>query len=1083
MFDPVPTSFDFPRSEEAILAFWKEKEIYEKSLRQRNQRRDRSEFVFYEGPPTANGMPHPGHVLTRVIKDLMPRYKTMRGYYCLRKAGWDTHGLPVEIEVEKQLGINGKDQIEAYGVERFVRKCRDSVFRYVKEWERMTERVGFWLDMDKDNRYITCSTEYVESVWWALAEIFKAGLLYRGHKIVPYCPRCGTALSSHEVGLGYRDVDDPSIYVAFRTRNNPKEYLLAWTTTPWTLISNAALAVRKDVDYARVMVGDEVLIMAKPLVDQAMGKIEHEVIGTVKGTDLVGIEYEPLYEFAAPEKNAYYVIEADFVTLDAGTGIVHCAPAFGEDDYQVGLKYDLPVIQMVDPQGRFDPQVRPWAGMFVKQADPKIIQDLKDRGLLLRKDTYRHSYPFCWRCETALIYYARQGWFIRTTDRKDQIIENNQKITWLPGHIRDGRFGNFLEDNIDWALSRERYWGTPLPVWVCENSACRHTRVFDSKAELLEANPDAFEYFHRRKQADPKLPDELAVHKPFIDHVTVPCPECGGTMSRTPEVIDGWFDSGCMPFAQWGYPHRNKETFQGKFPANFISEAIDQTRGWFYSLLAVSTLVFPDKPIPHPYETCIVLGLVLGKDGKKLSKRLRNYDEPAKILDREGADAMRWYFYFGQPPWTSARFDERAIAEAQREFLIRLYNVYSFFVIYSNIDGFSPESAGERGKGSKRNRTKRSRLDRWILSELDATATMLTHMLDDYLIHDGADVLHEFVENLSNWYVRLSRKRFWQSELNAEKFDAYWTLYECLTKLSKLIAPYVPFFAERMYQNLERPFGDDGKESVHLCDWPGGLVSDSVDQELIEQMGMVREIARLGRSARASAKIKVRQPLGEVELVLAHPEKAAILQDYIDLIRDELNVKAVRFVDEPADYVDYVIKPNFRSIGPKFGPLAPKIKQALQGIDAAQARAGVLNEGQFELDVAGRTITLTEDDIEIGLKAHGGFEAAQGPDTLVVLKTEIDESLRLEGLARELVHHIQQVRKEMELKYEARIDLAIEAPGEFQPVLTAMGDYVSSETLAVTLTTGPRNTQPTKQFEIEGCTLSVWVTAVSDSSE
>jgi len=1073
MFEPVPANFDFPSAELKVLEFWKKNLIFEKSV---DQRADGPVFVFYEGPPTANGLPHPGHVLTRVIKDFMPRYKTMRGYCCRRKAGWDTHGLPVEIEVEKELEIDGKDQIEAYGVEPFVRKCLDSVFRYVKEWEQMTERIGFWIDMS--DPYITCSTEYVESVWWAISEIFKAGLLYRGHKIVPYCPRCGTVLSSHEVGLGYQEIDDPSIYVGFRSRANPKEYLLAWTTTPWTLISNVALVVRRDVDYARVRVGDETLIIAEPLVKQAMAKIPHEVTGTVKGADLVGVEYEPLYKFATPEKKAYYVVEADFVTLDTGTGIVHCAPAFGADDYQVGVEFDLPVVQLVDPQGRFKTEVTPWAGRFIKDADPEIINDLKQRGLLLRRETYRHSYPFCWRCETPLIYYARGGWFIKTTARKDNIISNNRRIRWLPEHIRDGRFGNFLEDNVDWALSRERFWGTPLPIWICRDPACGYTAVFASKAELLEADPKAFDHFETRRKSEPELPENLAIHKPFIDKVILPCPRCGNVLQRTPEVIDCWFDSGCMPFAQWGYPHRNKEKFDREFPSDFISEAIDQTRGWFYSLLAVSTLAFPHQRYPHPYKTCIVLGLVLGKDGKKLSKRLRNYDEPGVILEREGADALRWYFYFGQPPWTSARFDETAIAEAQREFLIRLYNVYSFFVIYANIDGFSPAQDGERGRGSYRPASQRCALDRWIIAELNRTIDQMTELLDDYQIHTGATVLAQFVDALSNWYVRRSRSRFWKSQIDSDKLDAYWTLYECLTTLSKLIAPYVPFFAETIYQNLERAqLGETVEESVHLCDWPTadkGLINE----RLLEQMALVREIVTLGRSARASAKIKVRQPLAEVELILADPAKAGMLKDYIDLIEQELNVKTVRFVTEAREYVDYTIKPNFRSIGPKFGPVAPKIKQALQNIDVQKARSDLLADGRIEVDADGQKVKLTNEDVEIGLQAHVGFAAAQGPDALVVLKTDIDESLQIEGLARELVHHIQQIRKELQLKYEARIKLAVEAPDEFIKVLTTMAEYIKTETLAVTLQSQAHDSEPTKQIEVEGSKLNVWISPV-----
>ncbi len=1069
MFNPVPGNFDFPKTEQKILKFWKDNDIFRRSIAQRQGAKP---FVFYEGPPTANGLPHPGHVLTRVIKDLLPRYKTMQGYFCTRKAGWDTHGLPVEIEVEKELGIDGKEQIVEYGVEPFVKKCFDSVFRYVREWEQLTERIGFWIDMN--NPYVTCTTDYVESVWWALSQIHKKGLLYKGHKIVPYCPRCGTVLSSHEVGLGYKDVEDPSIYVAFRRKDNPKEYLLAWTTTPWTLISNAALVVNKDFEYAKVKVDDEILIMAEQLVKQVMGKREYEIIEKIKGNQLVGIEYEPLYSFITPNKKAHYVVEANFVTLESGTGIVHCAPAFGADDYQVGVKYDLPVIQLVDSQGKFKSEVTPWAGMFIKDADPKIIEDLKQRGLLLKRERYKHSYPFCWRCETPLIYYAREGWFIRTTALKEKIIENNQKIYWLPEHIKEGRFGNFLKDNIDWALSRERFWGTPLPIWVCQNQSCNHTQAFASKAEILDQNPQAFEYFEKRKSEEPELPENMAVHKPFIDYVTVKCPKCSNVMKRTPEVIDCWFDSGCMPFAQWGYPHKGREEFERSFPADFISEAIDQTRGWFYSLLAISTLLFDDIEMPHPYKSCIVLGLVLGKDGKKLSKRLRNYDEPSAIIEREGADALRWYFYYGQPPWTSARFDESAIAEAQREFLIRLYNVYSFFVIYANIDKFTPTD-----KSTYTEISERDALDKWIIAELNRTIKQTTEQLDAFQIHPAANGLCEFVDALSNWYVRRSRNRFWKSQIDEDKLNAYWTLYECLVTLSKLIAPFVPFFAESIYQNLVRSELKDSPESVHLCNWPKADES-LIDTELLEQMSLVRQIVALGRSSRAAEKIKVRQPLSEVELILADSQKADILKDYIELIKQELNVKNVKFVTESREYVDYIIKPNFRAIGPKFGKLAPKIKQALTQIDGGAARAELVANGKFSLNIDGQDIELTSEEVEIGLQAHEGFAAAQGTDVLVVLKTEIDENLKLEGIAREIVHHIQQIRKEIDLPYEARIKLALLVPEQYTKVIDEMSEYIKNETLAETLTDSAIEDATSKQISVEGQTVTIYIKPINN---
>lgn len=1059
MFNPVPVQFDFPAMEQRILSFWDQQQIFEKSLA---NRQGCPAFVFYEGPPTANGTPHPGHVLTRAIKDLFPRYRTMRGYLCQRKGGWDTHGLPVEIEVEKDLGISGKDQILEYGVEPFVRKCMASVFRYTSEWEQMTRRIGFWVNLDE--AYVTYQQPYVESVWWALQTIFNKGLLYRGHKIVPYCPRCGTPLSSHEVGLGYKDVSDPSVFVGFRTKANPKEMLLAWTTTPWTLLSNAALAVRREYTYARVRVGDETLILAADLVDKVLAKVEHEVVETMPGVSLLGTEYEPLYDFAEFSEKAHYVVAADFVTLDSGTGIVHMAPAFGADDYEVGVRNGLPVIQLVDTNGRFVPEVTPWAGQFCKDADDSIVADLKKRNLLLKREQYKHSYPYCWRCDTPLIYYARGSWFIRTTEIKQRLLDNNAGVTWFPDHIKDGRFGNFLRDNIDWALSRERFWGTPLPIWICSDESCKSQRAFGSADEILAANPQAFEAFEKLRADDPDLSEHMRLHKPYIDDVTVPCQQCGKPMHRTSEVVDVWFDSGSMPFAQWGYPHRNKDMFEQAFPADFISEAIDQTRGWFYSLLAISSLLFDKREFPHPFRNCIVLGLVLGKDGKKLSKRLKNYDPADRIFENEGADALRWYFYSGQPPWTSARFDEDAIKETQREFLIRLYNVYSFFVIYANIDGFDPaadgfvptslDGAGLAGGTGYRPVSDRSVLDRWVMSELQRMVGACVDALDGYDIYTAAQKMTSFVDGLSNWYVRRSRNRFWASGLTEDKLDAYWTLYECLVTMSRLMAPFTPFFADELYQNLvATPFGAAVHESVHLCDYPTGQ-ADIIDEELSGKMAVVQEIVAHGRAARASGRIKVRQPLGEVEIVLADPSRQAQIEPFDELIREELNVKSVHYVQNPEQYVEFTIKPDFKQLGPRLGGKVKKLAGVLQQVDASDARRAILESGSCTVELDGEPVELTGQDVQISLVAHEGFVASQGRDAMVVLKTELTDELVQEGKAREIVHHVQNIRKEQDLPYEARIELAVAGNETIVSVVEHCRDYIASETLADSVVVG-----------------------------
>ncbi|AUS96188.1 isoleucine--tRNA ligase [Clostridium thermosuccinogenes] len=974
MYEKVSTSLNFVDREKEVLEFWKKNNIFEKSI---ESREGGPTYTFYDGPPTANGMPHIGHILTRVIKDIIPRYRTMKGYKVLRKAGWDTHGLPVELEVEKQLGINGKSQIENYGVEPFIKQCKQSVWKYKNEWEKMSDRVGYWADME--NPYVTYDNNYIESEWWALKKIWEQGLLYKGHKIVPYCPRCGTALSSHEVAQGYKDVKETSIYVKFRVKGEEQVYLMAWTTTPWTLPSNVALTVNPDETYVKAKCSDEVYILAEALAETVL-KEEFEVLERVQGKDLIGMEYEPLFDFVVPDKKAYYVVGGDFVTLTDGTGIVHTAPAFGEDDARVGRAYDLPFVQLVNEQGRFVDAVKPWKGVFVKDADREIISHLDQRNLLYKAMDYEHSYPFCWRCDTPLLYYARDTWFIKMTEVKDRLIKNNRTVNWLPENIKEGRFGNFLENVVDWGLSRERYWGTPLPIWECE---CGHRHVVGSIAELKEMGEN--------------VPEDIELHKPYIDNVYLKCPKCKtGRMKRVTEVIDCWFDSGSMPFAQWHYPFENEDLFKDNFPADFISEAIDQTRGWFYSLMAISTLLFDQSP----FKNCIVMGHVNDKDGQKMSKHKGNVVDPWTVLDKQGADAVRWYFYTESAPWLPSRFYEEAVSEAQRKFMGTLWNTYAFYVLYANIDQFDPTKY-------ELDFEKLSVMDKWILSRLHTLIGIVDKNLENYRITESARAIEDFVDELSNWYVRRSRERFWQKEMNQDKINAYMTLNTVLVTVAKLSAPFVPFMAEAMYRNLVKTVDPNAPESVHMCDFP--VVDETfVDAELEKNMELVLKIVVEGRACRNTANIKNRQPLGKMFV----KSEFELPETFRELVMDELNVKELIFTNDAKHFTTYKFKPQLRTLGPRYGKLVPKIAQVLAGLDGNEAM-DILDKGEkltFEVD--GTAIELAKDDVLIETAQKEGYVSETDRDVTVILDTNLTPELVEEGFVREIISKVQTMRKE-----------------------------------------------------------------------
>ena len=1041
MYDKVSTNFEFVNREKKVLDFWNENHIFEKSI---DSRKNAETFTFYDGPPTANGKPHIGHVLTRVIKDMIPRYKTMKGYMVPRKAGWDTHGLPVELEVEKLLGINGKDQIEKYGVEPFIKLCKESVWKYKGMWEDFSGTVGFWADME--HPYVTYHNSYIESVWWSLKEIWNKGLLYKGFKIVPYCPRCGTPLSSHEVAQGYKAVKERSAIVRFKVKGEDA-YFLAWTTTPWTLPSNVALCVNPDETYCKVKAADGyTYYIAEALMDTVLGSLgdeengvkAYEVLDSFKGKDLEYKEYEPLFacagECAAKQnKKAHFVTADNYVTMSDGTGIVHIAPAFGEDDARIGRNYDLPFVQFVDGKGNMTPET-PYAGKFVKDADPLVLQDLDKEGKLFAAPKFEHDYPFCWRCDTPLIYYARESWFIKMTAVKDNLVKNNNTVNWIPESIGKGRFGDWLENIQDWGISRNRYWGTPLNIWEC---SCGHRHSIGSIAELKELSDNC--------------PDDIELHRPFIDDVTIKCEKCGGVMKRVPEVIDCWYDSGAMPFAQHHYPFENQEVFKQQFPAAFISEAVDQTRGWFYSLMAISTLLFDRSP----YENVIVLGLVQDENGQKMSKSKGNAVDPFDALSTYGADAIRWYFYTNSAPWLPNRFHGKAVIEGQRKFIGTLWNTYAFFVLYANIDNFDATKY-------TLNPDDLTVMDRWLLSRLYSTVQAVDDNLANYRIPEAAKALQGFVDEMSNWYVRRGRERYWAPGMEADKVAAYMTLYTALVTIAKTAAPMVPFLAEEIYQNLVRSIDKTAPESIHLCDFPT-VEEKWIDKELESKMDEIIRIVELGRAARNGANRKNRQPLAEM-YVKADKDLDGF---YMDIIREELNIKEVIFTKEVEGFVSYNFKPQLKTVGPKYGKQLGKIREALANLDGRAAKAILDSEGKLSFDFGEGPVELTADDLLIETTQREGFYTVSDRDITVAIDTVLTPALIEEGFMREIISKVQTMRKEAGFEVTDHIRITMEGSEKVTAVAEAKKAEITSATLAESLTVGTP-VGYTKEWDLNG---------------
>lgn len=1007
MYKKVPTDLKFVEREREVEKFWRENHIFDKSI---EDRKDAPTYMFYDGPPTANGKPHIGHALTRVIKDMIPRYRTMKGYKVPRKAGWDTHGLPVEIEVEKELGINGKEQIENYGVAPFIEKCKESVWKYKGMWEEFSDVIGFWADMN--DPYVTYHDSYIESEWWALKQIWDKGLLYKGFKVVPYCSRCGTPLSSHEVAQGYKDVKERSAIVRFKKKDEDV-YFLAWTTTPWTLPSNVALCVNPEEDYVKVKHGDYTYILASALVETVL-KEDYTVLETYKGKELEGIEYEPLWGGLNVKGKAWFVVCDSYVTLTDGTGIVHIAPAFGEDDSRIGRNYDLPFVQLVDAQGNLTKETK-WEGVFVKDADKLVLKDLEENGKLFDAPVFEHSYPHCWRCNTPLIYYARESWYIKMTAVKEDIIRNNNTINWIPESIGKGRFGDWLENIQDWAVSRNRYWGTPLNVWICE---CGHMHSIGSIEEL--------------KSMSKNCPDNIELHRPYIDAVTITCPECGKEMKRTPEVLDAWFDSGSMPFAQHHYPFENHEKFEAQFPADFISEAVDQTRGWFYSLLAISTLIFNKAP----YKNVIVMGHVQDEDGQKMSKSKGNAVDPMDALNKFGADAIRWYFYVNSAPWLPNRFHDKAVEEGQRKFLGTLWNTYAFYVLYADIDNFDPTKYNLEYD-------KLSVMDKWLLSKLNTLVKTVDDYLNNYKITETARALQSFTDDMSNWYVRRCRERFWAKGMEQDKVNAYMTLYTALITLSKIAAPMIPFMTEEIYQNLVRSVDKNAPESIHLTDFPT-VNEDFIDKDLEVSMDEVLDIVVLGRAARNSANIKNRQPIGNMYV------KAETVLDpfYVEIIEDELNVKAVEFKDDVEEFVSYSFKPQLKTVGPKYGKLLGKIKEALASLDGHAAMKSLNDTGSVDFEFDGEKVSLGREDLLIETAKNDDFVTEADNKTTVVLDIRLSEELIEEGFVRELISKVQTMRKEAGFEVVDHIVLSQTGNERIAEIIKKNEAVIKNDTLA-----------------------------------
>ena len=1036
MYEKVDTNLDFAAREKAVADFWRENHIAQRAV---DQREGCDTFTFYDGPPTANGHPHIGHVLTRVIKDMLPRYQSMKGRKVLRKAGWDTHGLPVELEVEKAIGINGKEQIEEYGIEPFIKKCRESVWKYKSMWEQFSDVVGFWADME--HPYITYENDFIESEWWALKEIWKKGLLYQGHKIVPYCPRCGTPLSSHEVAQGYKDVTERSAIVKFKAVDEDA-YFLAWTTTPWTLPSNLGLCVNPNVTYVKLRVYDKVYYLAEALVDSVFDGSwgEREELATMKGSELEYRKYEPLYPFATQDvrDKAFFVICDDYVTTEDGTGIVHTAPAFGEDDNRVCRKYNMPFVQFVNEKGEMTEETD-WPGVFVKDADPLILDDLEKSGKLFKAPEFTHSYPHCWRCDTPLIYYARASWFIRMTAVRDELVANNKTVNWIPPSIGEGRFGNWIEHVQDWGISRNRYWGTPLNIWKCP---CGHEHAVGSIAELRELQPNC--------------PADIELHRPYIDAITFPCPECGETMHRVPEVIDCWFDSGSMPFAQWHYPFENKEIFEKYFPADFISEAVDQTRGWFYSLIAISTLLFNKSP----YRNVIVLGHVQDKDGQKMSKSKGNAVDPMDALGRHGADAIRWYFYENSAPWLPNRFHDDAVQEGARKFMGTLWNTYAFYVLYANIDEFDPTKY-------TLDYDQLSVMDRWVLSRLNTMVRTVDDCLAHYRVTEAAKALQSFVEELSNWYVRRCRSRFWAKGMEQDKVNAYLTLYTALVTTAKAAAPMVPFITESIYRNLVCSVDKNAPISVHLADFPTANEA-WIDPALEDNMEVVLEVVTLGRAARNAANIKNRQPVGQMYVKAAHE-----LPDFfVKIIEDELNIKEVIFRDDMSDFLAYYVKPNFHVLGPKVGKQMGAVKKALEASDGAAVKDALAGDGSYTLHLPDGDVTVTAEDVEVTVSQRDGYNCQSYGGVTVALSTTLTEALIEEGFVREIISKVQTMRKECGLEVTDHIALDLSGNPRLVEIARRNEAFICEITLADSLSCDtPMGTS--KEWNINGEKLTI----------